>query len=302
MAESTFTIAASGGDYTSISAYVTAQAADLVSGGNNHVVTMDTSALNDNTAFVGFTTDATNNIKFIVAAGREHGGQAGNHVIYSTGSAVFRPVATCDGLHIDGLGATCSNNSVVTRANGGTDYTIENSFLENEGTTIDVVDIVITGNHTVKNTFLIGGQDCIVGYDTNSLFSYLTAINASARGIVNAVMKNCIAMDCTGDDFQSKLTGSDKLLSSDTTGTTGLTSKTSSNQFVSITAGSEDLNLKAGSDAEGAGSAIGGITTDYEGDTRDASTPDCGADEFVTAGGFQTAWARNANTLIGCSQ
>ncbi|HAA73292.1 MAG TPA: hypothetical protein DCE55_29390 [Planctomycetaceae bacterium] len=80
-------------------------------------------------------------------------------------------------------------------------------------------------------------------------------------------------------------------LSSDATasGTGSLTSKASSNQYVSTTGGSEDLHLKAGADAINAGSDLGtehGVQFDIDGRDRDTEgdTWDIGADEFVSTG------------------
>lgn len=78
-------------------------------------------------------------------------------------------------------------------------------------------------------------------------------------------------------------------LSSDTTasGTGSLTNKTSANQFISITGGSEDLHLKSGADAIDKGTDLGttptGVEIDINGRDRDAQgdTWDMGAHEFV---------------------
>ncbi|MCY2962738.1 MAG: hypothetical protein NT069_03650 [Planctomycetota bacterium] len=76
-------------------------------------------------------------------------------------------------------------------------------------------------------------------------------------------------------------------LSSDTSGTSGLTSKTAANQFVATTGGSEDLHLKAGADAIGVGTDLvttpSGVQIDIDGYDRDATgvTWDVGADEYV---------------------
>lgn len=79
-------------------------------------------------------------------------------------------------------------------------------------------------------------------------------------------------------------------LSSDATasGTGSLTSKSATNQFVSIVGGSEDLHLKTGADAIDAGADLGTTANiDIDGRDRDAEgdTWDIGADEFVAAGG-----------------
>jgi len=112
----------------------------------------------------------------------------------------------------------------------------------------------------------------------------------------NYTVQNCIGTDTGGtttafkDDFQIAASANeDHNLSSDTTaaGTGSLTSKTSANQFVSTTDGSEDLHLKSGADAIDAGTDLGttptGVEIDIDLRDRDAEgdTWDMGADEFV---------------------
>ncbi len=79
-------------------------------------------------------------------------------------------------------------------------------------------------------------------------------------------------------------------LSSDATasGTGSLINKTSANQFVSTTGGSEDLSLKSGADAIGAGVDLGttpsGVEIDIKGRNRDAQGDiwDMGSHQFVS--------------------
>lgn len=129
--------------------------------------------------------------------------------------------------------------------------------------------------------------------DSRSLGTATTGIQMpSGAGIT---VKNNIVCDVSDLDTNDKdydLGASvvkDHNLSSDTTatGTGSLTSKTASNQFVSIVGGSEDLHLKAGADAIDAGTDL--VTTpnnvhiDIDGYDRDSTgvTWDMGADEYV---------------------
>ena len=114
------------------------------------------------------------------------------------------------------------------------------------------------------------------------------------------VIKNCIGTDPSGTTsgtiacFQSTASATVAYnLSSDTsaTGTGSLTSKSSANQFVSTTGGSENLHLVTGADAKNAGTDLGtspsGVEVDIDGldINADASNDpwDMGADEFVAA-------------------
>ncbi|MDI9258542.1 beta strand repeat-containing protein, partial [Flavobacterium sedimenticola] len=57
--------------------------------------------------------------------------------------------------------------------------------------------------------------------------------------------------------------------------------------FLSTTSGNANflkMNTAVATQVESGGAAISGITTDFEGDTRNASTPDIGADEFAGTG------------------
>jgi hypothetical protein len=63
-----------------------------------------------------------------------------------------------------------------------------------------------------------------------------------------------------------------------------VTPANSNNPFASLVAADDaflHINLGINYETHNAGVAIAGITTDFDGDTRDASTPDIGADEYV---------------------
>ncbi len=287
MTEIPFKIAASGGDYTSISGYVSGEAADLVAAGDIHLVTMDTNDLNDNNFFFGFTTDATSYIKFLVEPGREHGGKAGsgNRVILNTGGHVFRPDSTCDSMKFDGLGMESGTGVCMTIANGSEGFEIQNCFIKQTGTAFQMVSFAGAASlNLIRNTFLVGGGDCCLGVADMEI-QFCSALGAANRCYTVGKIRNCIGMDATSDDFDAESTGSDFNLDSDSTaiGDNSVLGETSSDIFVSVTGGSEDLNLKDGTNnANGAGIDISGVTTDYEGDTR-PDPPDIGADEFVAA-------------------
>lgn len=111
----------------------------------------------------------------------------------------------------------------------------------------------------------------------------------------NSPRTNCIVTDTHGGgttkDYGSVISGVTYSLSSDSTlasGTGNLQNKSAANQYVSTTGGSEDLHLKTGSDAIGAGDDIGTTPThvniDINGFDRDsiAIDWDMGAHQFVT--------------------
>jgi len=146
-------------------------------------------------------------------------------------------------------------------------------------------------NTTVHNTKQLSASSTAYCYGL-----LITDVNTGYGAV------NCISTDTTHAgsgavaDFSPASPSSidmDHNLSSDTSasGTGSLTSKSSSNQFVSTTGGSEDLHLKSGADAIDAGSDLGTTPADvqFDIDNRDRDTSgdtwDMGADEFVSAGG-----------------
>lgn len=162
----------------------------------------------------------------------------------------------------------------------------------------------------IKATTTGASHDSFILNDTiqnvNSVATTKDCIGIAAANSALKRVKNCISTDTiagstsgtAGDfDYESGTNpDADFNLSSDTTADDGLASppgncllsKTSANQFVSNTQGSEDLHLKTGADAIDAGTNLGvspsGVEIDIDGRDRDAEgdTWDMGADEFVS--------------------
>ncbi len=77
---------------------------------------------------------------------------------------------------------------------------------------------------------------------------------------------------------------------------------TSSPTFLSVTCGDPNflkISTSVATQLESAGTPITGITDDFEGDTRNVSLPDIGADEFTGIVSDQTPPAISAITLVG---
>ena len=127
-------------------------------------------------------------------------------------------------------------------------------------------------------------------------------------------IRNCIATDCTASGvgialcFQQSTVIAATLsnnLSSDATasGTGSLTNKTSANQFVSTVGGSEDLHLKSGADAIGAGVDLAatpdGVQYDINGSNRNALAAtvwDIGAHQYASTASIGTS-SRDYSTI-----
>lgn len=178
----------------------------------------------------------------------------------------------------------------------------------------------IAGSSSNIRGINIAGESGDIRKVLNCTIHDITSSGTNSYGIggidqANITVQNCISTDSTdgsGDnkcyalDAPSSATY-DHNLASDTTasGTGSLDSKTSANQFVSTTGGSEDLHLKAGADAIDAGTDLGttpfGVEIDIDGRDRDAEgdTWDMGADEFVAVGGATYEKATTDSISLG---
>jgi len=131
-------------------------------------------------------------------------------------------------------------------------------------------------NNTVYNVVNSGNStDAVYGFYKNG--GTVTAANNYVGGVSGG---------SSADDFSGTFTAnyniSEDLTSDDNGGTGNLTGQAPTDQFVSITAGSEDLHLKAGSACLDVGDDLSGtFTDDVDGETRPtgANTWDVGADE-----------------------
>lgn len=129
-------------------------------------------------------------------------------------------------------------------------------------------------------------------YSTVNEVSFVVVSGASTgfQGNVSykdlPIAKNCVAINCTTGWAGTWNSSSSNNASSDSThpGTSGvaLTNDVLTDYFVSATDFHIDNTATNASELLGAGVAVSGITTDWNGDTRDASTPDIGADEDVS--------------------
>jgi hypothetical protein len=151
-------------------------------------------------------------------------------------------------------------------------------------------------SYTANNVLVIfngadGEPGWFQGGGPGTLFNCLVARTATA-GSTKAfqtdggthTLTNCGAFGC-GTNFQGTIGGSNNASNGTISfGTSNQASKTTANQFVSVTTSSEDFRLKSGNDLAGNGTATGAPATDIIGQTRD-SPPDIGPWEEVVGGG-----------------
>jgi len=321
MAEFTFTIAASDGDYPSISAYEVNEATNLSSAGDNHVVTCEN--FEDDTAFniSGFTTSASSNI--VIQAETAHlscGDYLENAYRLTTSSTVAGKIGD-NHVHLIGLTLRKEDDNdnysaACAPIGSATSAIVEKCILLNEEDTTSGASpaaIRNSGNTHIEATF----RNCVAiskrrGFNTLANGDWTLdncTIIAGTNGTQisgnnDVVARNCYVKGGSGDDWASAITTT-TCASSDSSGDTGLTSIAySTANFVSVTAGSEDLRLVVGAtDLIGGGTDLSSdFTDDIDGTTR--SSWDVGADEFESAGEVKdlTTAAITANAAVAAGQ
>ncbi len=306
-----------GGDYLSLTIWEAAKQADLTGAGPeiaNCYNGVDSTGVNIN----GWTTTAADYILIQAAGDGVHNGTSRD---------------------VSGAGYVLSNVAITTTILLSEDYvrfvgicikqdSTQNCFLPQTITAtnndIRFNDCIIwrTAN-TVPN--VMGGANtnltmtnCVnygTGYPIDSRNNASTTLRYCTHGtsynfafVTNTTdtITNCYGYGGTVNDFWSSgsNTGSYNA-SSDTSATTqftnSLASKAASSQFVNASLGSSaDFHLKTGAALIAAGTNVSGVTTDYEGSTRNGTTPDIGADEFVSASsGYTITLAAGGYTING---
>lgn len=314
--------------YASLVEWEAAEQTDLVSAGDTHVVECSGDGQDvGQLSIAGWTTGASNTITVTVASGSRHNGTsrqvsgAGYQIAADVTTGVFRPqtdYVSAEFLDVYASGTTSTEAIRVPSAltSGDNQITFTGCIFSTAKTTGSSAYLVNLRGADANVTF----RNCI-GYGVIRSMDgrYCGAVEVShctfwrhddQLGLMldaDATVTNTYVGKASGsaEDFWTSGTapsGSNNA-SSDTSAatdyTSSLTSKAGADQFVSVTRGSEDFTLKSGSDLEGAGTPLGAVT-DIIGTARDGTTPDIGAFEFVAAGsGFQAAWARGSNILIG---
>jgi len=200
--------------------------------------------------------------------------------VYATNNIIHG--ITTQSTHIHGIYVWGTGDSSNTRhVMNNLVYNIDNSSTSKDASGITIASGnwgVYLYNNTVYNVIVDGGATAH-GISVNDTDSFLKN-NISARA----------SDDCFGE---SEFSGSthDYNLSTDATatGTNSVTGEAYGDLFVNDTAGSEDLHLKAGTDAIGAGTDLGtsptNVNIDIDGRDRDSSgdTWDIGADQTASA-------------------
>jgi len=218
-------------------------------------------------------------------------------------------------IKIDGckssLGATNSIRVVGAASVATTNVLIQNVIISNFDEATDTQRAIRIGTSTlndsvtVRNSLIYDGDQYGIMGESSNAGDTATIENVTTDGMSNSggdgisdqlsifSVKNTISMNNAGDDFVVDTVGStmNNNLCEDNASDCGInatnvtctacqTNKTRANQFVSVTAGSEDFHLKSGADAIDTGTnLVANFANDIDDNVRTGPW-DIGADEY----------------------
>jgi hypothetical protein len=293
----THVIAASGGDYTSLSAWQTAQVRNLVTADQIAVAEVRDFGLAENLNLTGWTTDATRYVKIVCPVAYRHSLRPRS--VSGSGFRMGTLVISGGHVYLEGL--------ELFRSDGA------GAALEFGSPTLVDVDSCLIHDTRTGSVYAVEGSPASLTLRMRNTVVYGASRSIDTRTMAAATIHNCVfwrTADQLGvvcdteltckNTYSGKSTGTaedfwtgaaapagNNNVSSDSTATidypTGsLTSIAGSAVFASVTAGAEDFRLKAGTNAlVGAGEDLSAsFTTDAQGDTRNAPW-DIGADQYA---------------------
>jgi len=295
-------IAASGGDYTTLSAWYGSLPATLT---EPEIAELESFDLVDSLDMAGKTTSAANYIEIRAAAGHKHNGVFGSGARIRCGSSATISPILCSGRHVrikdieiymDKSGATFGAMSIAG-AVSGSDVRWENLLVRSvaTGTVYCLAASTANLNITIKNCIVYSPcrsfdvRDAASGAIYNSVF-YRTAAQIGVLAGSATEIKNCYsgASASGANDFWTGATPTGgNNASSDTTasfGTGNITSLAATSAFVAP--GSLDFSISTGSSLKNAGATVASVTTDIAGASRpQGAAYDIGAFEFSESAG-----------------
>ena len=261
--------------------------------------------------FTGATTDSTRYREITAEAGDENDGTPNNGAGITQDTS-GQHCARCDesffrlsNIFLDGTGV--SAQGVLVNADVQ-EVLVENCLIYDIPATRFAARMQFNGPTNValrlRNVFISNCESGVVGdsgSEDKTVCEYVTIVrqetdaDTATTGFRYVLCTDCAAFHfgppSSHRDFLNLNGGSSNNASHDTSGSAGLQSLTAANEFVSITDDAMNLHLVVDSTLEEAATPIGGVTTDFDGDTRDVTNPDVGADEFVpVAAGVPTPY------------
>ena len=304
MATVTFSVGTSSRDYSTwTSAEADGDNGGLYSSGDDPLWEgYDDSVFNEGLTINCGATVGLNSITMRPAAGEGHDGTAGTGVRFVQTGYNRIDISTDIPTHFLGIEVDCASNNGIA-INSDTVHEVGRCIVHDDagggrdGISGSYRPCVIHNNviYDMSGSGINFGAGDANGQKINNN----TVYNCTGTGIVYAdfnsidSIRNNVCMG-NGTDFSksspTNATASNNI-SSDATapGTSSLTNQTTADQFEAITGGSEDLKLKTGADAIGAGADLGtspaGVQYDILGRDRDSSgdTWDVGAHQTFSA-------------------
>lgn len=292
------TIRASGGDYTTLSAWEAANQGDLVTADEVRVAECYNdwaTGLDDRLVIDGSTTDATRYLRITVAAGHRHTGvpQSGffvkKNVGYDTLLRDSDPYTRLEWLDLENT----NSNGQALYANAGSGI-YSNLIAKTAGTSQYVVGL-FGQNITIHGALVYGGGRGVEINSTIAANIYNSVATGCAKGFNTGselvVLKNCVAYNNTtnysGTFAAASTNNATSSASDDAPGASSVVGITSAD-FVA--AAGNDYHLAAGSALIGAGvNLYADFQTDIDGDAWPSSGSwDIGFDYRVAAGGGTT--------------
>jgi len=301
-------IRSSGGDYTTITAWESAQQGDLVAADEVRVAECyndwGTSGLADYLDFNGWTTDSTRYAIIRAATGEGHDGTEGTGFVWATASTPATRHAIIRGtnkIQFDRIefqdSGSYAPDYVIYDLNTGT-VLIDNCLFRD----CDKPLLAFGNNSIVRNSVFYDYASRIMSYATSTVTFYnCTIVNKTYTDTLlfrNGSYYNCVAYSAqthTSGVWYSDCSG-DYNAGSDTSapGANSIDSQTTGDlDFVDYT--NNDFHIESTSTLVGAGFAYGGMAaTDIDGDSWETS-PAIGFDEPAAA----PAGGSSQLTLLG---
>jgi hypothetical protein len=248
----------------------------------------------------GYTTDATHFITLTAAGSSQvasgtsqrHNGTAGTGVVLDGQNLVGGVLVNDDYTQIEWfeiIRTGGANGRAAATAQDATNVIFDHLLIHNYTTGLASYGIKGADNSTftVRNCIIYDGQSSgirLSGLTSTGIVQNCTVYGITGTGISKddgtVTVTNSISMGNT-TDFSGGTQSYNLSSDATATGTGSLINKVAADQFVNITASSEDLHLKAGADAIDTGTDLSGsFADDIDGDARPIGAQwDIGADE-----------------------
>ena len=294
------TIRASGGDYTTLSAWEAANQGNLVSADEVRVAECYNdwpSGLNDAVNIDGSTTDATRYMAITVAAGHRHTGKpdTGFRIVRSAayGAVIIFSDPSCRASWLDVRNTGTEGSAIRQNGSNGSNSRASRCIGRTTGTAA-----YVSGFATLAYAYQCLAIGAPVGFSGTGTYGTFDMVGSVASGCTTGFqldspgttgkrVANCVAYNCTTNytgTFDAALSGNNASTSGTMPGSSNVSGVTSSD-FVD--ASGHDYHLAGGSALIGMGANLYTlITEDVDGDARPSSGAwDIGLDQVVSGGG-----------------